>query len=60
MDIEQRVERLERENRRLKIAGGAVVAARRPSRQTDRAAFLYSLIYLPVLLALMLIDRQLI
>lgn len=38
----------------------AVRAARRPSRQTDRAAFLYSLIYLPVLLALMLIDRQLI
>jgi len=26
MDIEQRVERLERENRRLKLAGGAVVA----------------------------------
>jgi len=26
MDIERRVERLERENRRLKVAGGAVVA----------------------------------
>ncbi len=38
----------------------AVRAASTPSRRTDRAAFLYSLIYLPILLALMLIDRQLI
>ena len=38
----------------------AVRAALNPSRQTDRAAFFYSLIYLPALLALMLLDRQLV
>ncbi len=38
----------------------AVRAALKPSRQTDRAAFLYSLVYLPALLALMLLDRQIV
>jgi protoheme IX farnesyltransferase len=44
----------------LGFLASAVRAALKPSRQTDRAAFLYSLIYLPALLALMLIDRQII
>ena len=43
----------------LGFLASAVRAASRPSRQTDRAAFFYSLIYLPTLLSLMLIDRQL-
>lgn len=44
----------------LGFLASAVRAALKPSRQTDRAAFLYSLIYLPALLVLMLIDRQVI
>jgi len=44
----------------LGFLASAVRAALKPSWQTDRAAFLYSLIYLPALLVLMLIDRQVI
>lgn len=41
----------------LGFLGTALRALRSASRKSDRAAFLYSLIYLPILLVLMLADR---